>query len=439
MSFVLLASSLLSLESCLNDDTESTYYDDTAITAFSLTSVSEHLKSYKGNDSVATYTCSTVKFYIDQLKHEIYNVDSLDAGLDSATVRSLVSISTKNNGVLIYQALDDTLKYNYFSSTDSIDFSKPRHFRVYSTSGQYFQDYTIRINVHKEVADSFQWRANAYYADLEQMTGMKGIQMGDSVFIFGKKDAGTVVLCGNKNNVAGFTLHTLALEQSAISSMVKYDGFLYTINGGNVVRTANVLADYETVASAAQLKQLVGATDKNIYAITNDSNIVVSRDGGVTWNMEQLDTDGGYLPSTDISFMHQTVLTNSDMERIYLVGNSDANKNHAVVWNKVVNYSNDNYLWQYLEISPDNNYQAPREDGFKCVLYNDSIEGFDGETLYKSRDQGLTWYTDDMITMPADFVSNKQNYGFFVDEDKFMWLIANGKVWKGRRNELGWK
>jgi len=439
MSLLFMTASILTMESCINDDTETTYYDDTAITAFTMTSVSEHLTSYKGYDSVATYSCSSVKFYIDQINHEIYNVDSLDAGLDSATMLSLVSISSKNSGVVIYESLEDSTVYNYYYSTDSIDFSKPRHFRVYSSSGNYYQDYTIRVNVHKEVADSFEWKANVYYEDLANLTNIRGFQLGDSVFIFGKKDTETIVFRGLQNSISDFEERSVPLQQDAINSMVNYGGYLYTINNGNVIKISDLFGEYEVVASAASLKQLIGATDKNIYALSADSNIVVSRDGGCTWSKEALDTDSAYLPYEDISFMHVPVLTNDNMERIILVGNSGADVNNAVVWNKVVNYDNDKYSWQYLDISPDNLYKAPRAGGFKAVIYNDSIEAFDGETLYKSRDQGLTWYPDDKIIFPEEFVSNKENYGFFVDDKSFLWVITNGRIWKGRRNELGWK
>ena len=98
----------LSLTSCLNssDDSDITYYNDTAITAFNLTTVNRyvHTTSKSGKDSVYKKTLSSpVKFHIDQYKRVIYNTDSLNADCDLSHV--LVTISAKNNGYVVIKSL----------------------------------------------------------------------------------------------------------------------------------------------------------------------------------------------------------------------------------------------------------------------------------------------------------------------------------------------
>ena len=104
--FVLLLAALFVFASCLNsDDNDVVYYDDTAITSFSLGTMNRyvHTKSSTGADSVykTTYSGSNYAFYIDQLTCEIYNVDSLPKGTDAAHV--ITTISTKNGGTAVWK------------------------------------------------------------------------------------------------------------------------------------------------------------------------------------------------------------------------------------------------------------------------------------------------------------------------------------------------
>lgn len=435
LSFLLLFSALFFFESCLDSDTDGTYYDDTAITAFSVGTLKREVINSSGNDTIISIDCSSYNFYIDQLNHEVYNVDSLPVGVDASKV--VCTLTTKNNGIAVYK--DSTDSWLYYYSTDSLDFTEPLAFRVYSTSGNYYQDYTVHVNVHKEVADTFIWKANATFPVLQEMTAMHAVELNSKIYIFGVKDGQTTILSGNQSDLSSFTESTSTLDAEASKSVLAFGDYVYTVSNGDVVRSKNVLDDYEVVASNPGVKQLIGATSKNIYALSTDNKLVASRDNGATWSEEELDEDASYLPVSDISMTYTPVKTNANMERAVIVGKSTQNTKNAVVWNKVVNYNNDVESWQYLEITSDNQYQAPYATSFQTTLYNDSIEGFDGETLYKSRDNGMTWYPDDKILMPEAFVSNKDNFAFFSDDKGFLWVITNGTIWKGRRNELGWE
>ena len=91
---------ILSLASCLNDDNDFVYSDDTAITSFTLGKLNQvfHTKSSQGKDSTYRNTVdySGHKFYKDQVKCEIYNHDSLPLGVNAKKV--MCSIGSKNAG-----------------------------------------------------------------------------------------------------------------------------------------------------------------------------------------------------------------------------------------------------------------------------------------------------------------------------------------------------
>ena len=58
---------------------------------------------------------------------------------------------------------------------------------------------------------------------------------------------------------------------------------------------------------------------------------------------------------------------------------------------------------------------------------------------YKSKNNGLTWAVDSLITLPAEFKANTGRFGFCRDNNHFYWVIRNGYVWKGRYNIDGWR
>lgn len=157
---VLIAVASLLFASCLkSSDEETTTYSDTAIASFSLGTLNQYV-TVKAKDGVTdstykkTIAGSTYKFYIDQQARLIYNVDSLPKGTDVAHV--VCNVSSKNAGTVAIKSLtSDSLRV--YSSTDSIDFSHQREFRVYANDGSGYRAYTVSVNVHKEDAQTFSW------------------------------------------------------------------------------------------------------------------------------------------------------------------------------------------------------------------------------------------------------------------------------------------
>lgn len=166
---VLLTAAALSLTSCLsdNDESDTTYYTDTAISSFSLgtLNITYHTKAKDGvTDSTyrSTFSASSYAFDIDQQSGTIANADSLPMGTDAA--HCLATINTVNSGtvlrVLKSKAGKDSLAY--YSSSDSIDFSSPVRLRVYNMQATAFRDYTVTVNVHKQKKNQFTWQEGTF-------------------------------------------------------------------------------------------------------------------------------------------------------------------------------------------------------------------------------------------------------------------------------------
>ena len=147
------------------------YNNDTAITAFSLTTVNRyiHTTSSSGADSVYKKALSTpVSFNIDQYNQTVYNTDSLLNDCDLKHV--LISVSTKNSGVAVIKSLtSDTL--TTILSTDSLDFTQPREVRVYAQDGKSYRAYKVTMNKHQVATDKILWEkmpADSYPYDAEE-------------------------------------------------------------------------------------------------------------------------------------------------------------------------------------------------------------------------------------------------------------------------------
>lgn len=160
-AFILLLSAGLSLSSCLSsdDDTNIEYTHDTAITAFSLGTMNRYYlgktsDGTKDSTYATTIAGSNYKFYIDQTAGKIYNADSLPVGTKISA--ALASITAKQSSPLLWvlKGKDNKDSLAYYSSSDSVDFSKPKEIRVYNNDYSAYRTYTITVNVHKEGPDS---------------------------------------------------------------------------------------------------------------------------------------------------------------------------------------------------------------------------------------------------------------------------------------------
>ena len=129
-----MVAALCMYTSCLKSDSDSDvkYYDDTAITSFSLGTVNLylHTKSKSGEDSVykTTFAGSAYKFYIDQKTFEIYNPDSLPYGSDAAHL--LCTITSKNSGVVVLSKHAGVVDYVDAAEVDRFDRAFPPKIRL---------------------------------------------------------------------------------------------------------------------------------------------------------------------------------------------------------------------------------------------------------------------------------------------------------------------
>ena len=446
-AFIALITATLSLSSCLSsDETTVEYTHDTAITAFSLGSLDRYTKTKAGKDTLlkANVTGSDYKFYIDQAQRLIYNVDSLPAGTRTAAV--LATITSKNSSPVILMHAKQTENLDsatYYSSTDSINFSEPRLIRVYSSDYSAYAQYTVTVYVHKELPYEFKWHELAQNnSQLAAFSDLKAVACGDYIYVFGKTDEGTKVLKSAINNGSAWSSITMnvGLSSDAYQSAVALDGELYIADGGKVYASADA-AIWTVVSDNADIKQLIGASSKNLYAYTA-TGISVSEDKGANWKAEKLDTDKAYLPKQNISMNVAGVLSAKDVENVMLLGTRDKalKDTVATTWLRTVDYANEDGQWNYLEIEKNKSGKMPWLDQvITCAADTGFVALGSNGKWYKSQDAGLTWKQDAMVVLPAKFATaTAARFAFCRDKQHYYWIIRNGYVWRGRFNIDGW-
>ncbi|MGN0281217.1 MAG: DUF6242 domain-containing protein [Prevotella sp.] len=458
-SLCMLLMAAISMASCLNSEDDTVYYDDAAITSFSLTGakMTMHTTASTGDDSTYvdfTTDVASYNFVIDQLNSRIYNVDSLPAGTDPTKV--ICSYSTKNNSYAAIKSMtSDSL--TYFSTSDSIDFSQPRVVSVFSTSGLNKKDYTITLNIHKETADSFQWKQYPDCIAMTELADMRSYSINGSIVVMGTSGRGTRTFVMTPAKELHFNEVSSDLGAEAYRNGVVNGNILYVLDGQTVKKTTDAI-NYTVVADDVPIRRLVAASSKEIYGLTADNAFMVSTDGCLTWTSEEMDSESRYVPREDLSFVCFDNKNNKNTQNVIVVGNrpeaGSGTDSLAVVWRKIVENDIDSKTGKWAYLNYDSSSKSPLKSlhGLSLVIHGDYIfalggKGIDGcnesaySAIYVSKDGGLSWGNVEGIAYPKGFDTSASAMSVCTDADNYIWITLNktGQVWRGRLNEVAWQ
>ena len=433
---VALMMATLTMTSCLKDDDEKTIvsYKDTAILSFSLGQLKQVRDTIAKNGKDSTYTgkfnAAKVKFYIDQAQGLIYNPDSLPYGTNPAS--ALAKVVAKNSGTIVIKSTTDE-KFTYYRNNDSINFSTPRVFRVYSNKGSEYRDYKVSVNVHKQRGNVFSWQALQANSNFASFTAMKAVSTGSKVFVFGTNGSQTVVYVASKDNGNSWTKLSKTFTANAYKSVAVQGTKIFVIDNGTVYSST----DGSSWTTNSSLKQLVAASPAELFVLSTSGTLLASKNNGVTWTNESLDSNASLLPVSNIG-SSLTAVT-SDLYRVLLVGTlSSGTKN--VAWTKLSYRQNEQ--WSYVESNADK-FQLPLYKSLSVVNYDKAALalGLDSSgklaSMLLSCDGGITWKSNKSFTYPTG-IQAATAFAATVDSDEYLWVISGTKVWRGRLNRVGW-
>ena len=444
-SLTLLA--VLWLSSCKDAD-EVALGTDCYISNFTLGYVKRTIHSVGSSGQDTTYTISYSGSYypmtIDQLKGTITNEDSLPTNSLVGAVLATVSSS----GTVVYRKADEGEDaWKSYSTSDSIDFTAPLVFRVYSPDYSMTRDYTVTVNVHRQEGEEFSWTRMTGQAAGATAEAVRLMARGGRLCVFCQENGGMRLFVSELSDGRNWTeLPVSGGDQADVATLTEWKDMLYVSRTDGVLLKSDDGTDW-TVADASRAVRLVAADASGLYAYS-DGCLWRSEDG-MTWLEEYLDAGPAFLPSRD--FASASYTQENGLERIVLVGNRDMGlypmDGSAMVWSHT-RMAGQESRWAYFETAPDNDYPCPRLEGLALARYDDVLlvlgrGALDGascqplESLYVSRDNGVTWKEDEVYVLPEELAGQDVPLAVAVDDAYYLWLVAGGQVWRGRLNELG--
>lgn len=440
------------LTSCLESD-EVVLSSNAYIASFSIDDIKTEIpsKTASGKDTtiVKTVYGSKYTFAIDHVAGEVYNVDSLPAGTD--VTRVLVNMTFDGGYVSYYQ--DNETKI--YTSEDSIDFTLPVRFTVYSADGSGSRNYNIRLNVHQADADSLVWTRvedNKFHGG--RMTAEKIVQVLDYLMVFGEMD-GVPTMMGGKIefpfNYAKKEWPLMGLHSQAqvdYSSIVSHKNALYLLADGKLYSS---ISGVEWIAEAKErtFTAILGEADGKLYLSQADTIVACNT---YDWTLvDEVDTlirdwevvqavDESLLP-VNPSMVTLPLRTNSQIMRTTLIGAPRvANGGGAVsVWTKL---STDD-KWTYYNPVAGNPYACPVLDRLMVIGHNNRLYAFGGasrsgdiapfEALYASSDGGITWWKQSTkMGFPEELKGYDEPFACVKDTEGRIWLqCSDGRLFCG--------
>ncbi len=422
--------------SCLNSDESSvTLYGDAAISSFSLGTLNQYQyvqrPSTGKRDSLAKIALAgtSFKMSIDQLKHEIYNLDSLPYGTDVKKV--VCTVASKNSGGIALVGIDGT--QSWYVATDSIDFSVPRTFRIFSSNGSHQRDYKVWLNVKKDSSQTFGWEQTASEPLLASMAaGMKALWLKGRLVVFGPTEGVTHAVAsadGKSWRQLGQNINT-PFSADAWQNVVLKGGYVYMLSGSTLLRSEDA-ETWEQVDTRASLKRLFGAGTRELFAIGTNDSIMASTDGGTTWATEQLDESTAYLPTQGMASICFSYAQSDQTDYVLLVGN-DGKAMRS--WRKLSTYNTEKPegRWVYMPVDAANGMQLPVQTQLSLVNYAGKVLAIASNALvYQTRDQGISWQTVASYQLPSNVAGSL--FAMTADDANNLWVVSNaGWVLQGK-------
>lgn len=476
-TYLLIAMLLGVLAACTTttDDNTTTLYDDAAITSFTLGTMNRYVNGVK-----STYSGSSYAFHIDQISRTIYNTDSLPTGTDVTHV--VCTLGTYNNSMPFI--IDLSGEYmDYYTGTDSIDFTTPRTFRVVSSNDSGYTDYTVKINVHKQEPDAFVWKK---MADIPVMTGLRAIAHNDRIYVFGNQGGTTKAYYTEDGNMWTPTTLPALADADAWKNAVASKDSVYLMDGSTLYRSDDVATwtqDNSLSFRGVNLQRLLGASTTEVYGQATDGSLVTKYcdDQLAIWINAKDETKSSFdaQPSQDYTLVSFPMNLSDSTDYVLMAGNQKTGDEwNSRIWRRIVDYSDTGIVsllieyitnliqgenndvewirkWTYLDRANDQRYEMPALENIQLLWYDNVLLAMGGKsltdptvlplgTIYKSRDNGITWKKDANYSMPPkDDTATFNNAATSFSATTFkgyIWIVCagTGEVWRGCINRVAW-
>ena len=437
-TLVALLSVAFALTSCSkNDDDADTYsVTDCYISSFTLGQLRRtvNTKTSSGADTTyqVSYTGAYYKTKIDQREQTITLVTPLPVG---TRPKALISIGYV--GVLGYASASNPNSWTVYSTTDSIDFSEPQIFRVYSTDGNSYRDYRVTLEIYDVSPDEYQWSQRATAVGLDGVTAQRAVEWNGNLFVAAKTGSQVSSLNVAPSDILSSPPTAVACtgaDDADVRTLQIYNNKLWMSTTTGAVLTSDDGQAWTKIAtSAGQNIQLIAASDEALYAWIEDTTngcdtIVASSTDGSTWDKIALDAPIAQFPKSGASVSY--VQTNGN-RRVLFAGASAASASTTMTWNLLEGSTEGWTLFTDPAATKNvlpkmNNICIVERDG-QFIALEQSLD-----TYYLSEDNGVTWKDSDVLVTPSELKGNIAPMGI-APIGKSLWLVVGNQIWQLRK------
>ena len=295
----LLTLTVILLGACMKDDDEVTLSNYCYISNVTLGSFKRALTTTASDGSDSIYYTSISGSYfpmtIDQRRLVIENRDSLPYGADVSAI--LLTISFDGSIVSYRPADTDSASWTAYTSSDSIDLSKPVHLSVTSDDLSSYRIYTLKVNIHQQEGDSLYWtRTDSVPEIFQHMAGMRALWLNGKLHVLGQTADGWRLAT---KETSGWSLQASQLSaETSLETLRQARGKVYVSDSKGQLFTSSDAVEWETLGVAREGMILAAVTDDAYYALCGSS--LLRSEDAVQWTAEQLDEDTSMLPSRDV-------------------------------------------------------------------------------------------------------------------------------------------
>mgnify|MGYP003769126333 CR=1 FL=1 len=405
---------------------------------------------------------SSVKFTIDQLSGEIYNLDSMPYGttFKHKIVCKITYASATVSGIqATYIAKDSTFWWN---GSDSLDFTQPVKFVVHSHDGVSTKAYVAHVNIHQVQPDTLIWSQRAENIVSEAVSSQKVMvaqyEGAEHYFMYVTPATGSGYhlyhsLVSAPDSWQQITLSGLPTSGVRMSQITEFRGAFYVPTTSGILYRSTDGINWSKVDGAPSVKYILGCLAETPSASTtlaaiadvNGTLTFCSMNSSSAWTTGEAVPDGfpivGFGTKGYTAMYHDYLMVVAGKDKSSQLLNTTWGTNDGREW---IKYTDDKLTFFTVR----EGVTVARYDSMLYMIGGFLSDGTADKKIYTSHDNGVNWAVIDSMVVLPDAYKARAYASVKVDPSQYIYIIG-GKtsssandlkdIWYGRINRLGFK